>query len=400
MEAFLSEIPSFLLSALAVIIIFSSLILIHELGHFCAAKWFKVKVEEFGMGLPPKAKVLFKKAETEYTINWIPFGGFVRMLGESDMTGELSNDKDSFSSKPVWQRIIIAAAGVFMNFLLAYILLIIIFVWGFKPLAVIPDSIYPMNGSSYLLSSQSFARDKGIVEDAPDAATPLIITSTIPHSQASTLGIADNSRILSINDTPVSSVEVFANTIKETASGSIITLKLRSPSGIEQLTAFPKQQDTIGVNLHKTTPYIPTGKKYQFSLAEAPVAAAVELKGQIVYTFTSAGQVFGKVFTSFSLPKDLGGPVQIASTIGTATKMGLEALILLSIFLSINLGVFNILPIPALDGGRILFMIYEIVLRKRPNQKVETYIHVIGYVFLLGLILMVTFQDIVRLFEK
>lgn len=397
MESFLSSALSFLLSAIAVIIVFSVIILIHELGHFTAAKWFKVKVEEFGMGLPPKAKVLYKKGDTEYTLNWIPFGGFVRMFGESDMTGELTDHKDSFSSKPVWQRIIIAAAGVFMNFLLAYVLLVIIFLAGFKPLAVIPDSVYPMKENSYLLSSQSFARDKGIVEDNPEAATPLVITATLPDSQASRLGISDNSRILSINDIPASSMEIFTNTLKDAPTGSNITLQLRTESGTEQLIAFSKEKDTIGVSIQPERTYTSTGNVYRFSLTEAPIAAAVELKNQITYTFASVGQVFGKIFTSFSLPKDIGGPVQIASTIGSVSKVGIDALIVLSILLSINLGVFNILPIPALDGGRILFMLYEIIARRRPNQKVETYIHVVGYVFILGLILIVTFQDIFRM---
>ncbi|MFN7160584.1 MAG: M50 family metallopeptidase [Candidatus Gracilibacteria bacterium] len=400
MESFFSSIPSFLLSALAVIVVFSLVILIHELGHFTAAKWFKVKVEEFGMGLPPKAKVLYKKGDTEYTLNWIPFGGFVRMFGESDVDGELTDNKDSFSAKPVWQRIIIASAGVFMNFLLAYILIVILFLSGFKPLAIIPDNMYPMKESSYLLSSQSFAKEKGIIKDNPGSTSPLVITSITPDSQASRLGISDNSRIITINDIPASTMEIFTKTLKDAPAGSNITIALQTSNGVSQMIAFPKEKDTIGVTIEQERAYTATGKDYKLSLSEAPVAAAVELKSQITYMFSAVGQVFGEIFTSFSLPKDIGGPVQIASTIGTVSKEGISALIILSVLLSVNLGVFNILPIPALDGGRILFMIYEVITRKRPNQKVETYIHVIGYVFILGLILLVTYQDIVRLFVK
>lgn len=400
MTSLLTTLSSYLTSGLAIVIIFSVVILIHELGHFSAAKFFKVRVDEFGLGLPPKALRVYKKGDTEYTINWIPFGGFVRMHGETDTDGELTNDPTSFSSKPVWQRMIIAAAGVIMNFLLAFFLLFFLFIIGYqKPLYIIPDSLYPLPGPSYILSSESFAKQQGVITLPAQKEYPIVITSISKESIAESIKIPVNTRILKLQNNPIHSSEDFKKTFASVGIGSTVSLELELTDKTKQTFSFTKTTPLLGITLLDESGYTLTGKTIRLDPLSAAKAAVNEVSLQTTYTFQALGNIFGKIFSTFSLPKEIGGPVQIASTISEASKVGVDALIFLAILISVNLGVFNILPIPALDGGRIFFMIYELIFRKKPNQNIEVRIHLIGYACLLLLIIAVTYQDILRLIK-
>jgi regulator of sigma E protease len=322
------------------------------------------------------------------------------MHGEGDMDGGLEKDPESFSSKPVWQRMIIAAAGVIMNFLLAFVLLFLLFVSGYqKPLSIIPDALYPLSSPSYILSSESFAKEQGIIALDTTTSHHLFITHASKGTIADSIHIPDGVRVLSLQNTPIYSGTDFKKYFSALPRDTKATLEVELQDKTKKLFTFTKTSDLLGVELKDEIPYTLTGKTIRMNVLDAAKASAQEVLLQTTYTFHALGSVFGKIFSSLALPEEIGGPVQIASTISAASKVGFDALLFLAILISINLGVFNILPIPALDGGRIFFMIYELLFRKKANQNIEVRIHLVGYAFLLILILLVTYQDIIRLIK-
>jgi len=393
-------------SALAFVLVFGLLVLIHELGHFSAAKFFKVKVEEFGIGLPfagMKPTKLFKKGDTQYNFYWLPLGGFVRLYGEDDLTGKLANKKGSFSSIAVWKRIVIAAAGVIMNLILAFVLFCGLFWTGMRPLSIIPDNVYPFSEASYTLPSTSFAVDKGILKANPSFEPGVTINEIVEGSLAESVGLPAESKVLSLNDTTPETTLEFSFLNSQIPVGEEVTLILETKDGAEETFTFEKTSPKFGVYISSLPSHLPPeeGKpipSYQFDALEVPGAVAKEMTTLTLVTFEAVGGLLGNIVSRAEIPDDIGGPVQVAQVIHQAnTNGGLDMVILLAAILSINLAVFNILPIPALDGGRIVFLLYEGITRRKPNRKVEGYVHIIGYLFLVTLLILVTFKDIVKL---
>lgn len=390
---------SVLFSVIAFIILFTVLIVIHELGHFFAAKFFKVKVEEFGVGLPPKALTMWKKGETAYTLNWLPLGGFVRMLGEHDTGSKEAKDPRSFAKQAVWKRIIIAFAGVFMNLVLAYVLLTILFIVGLKPFTIVEDSAYPFSSPTYVLPSASFAEREGLVQVRSDFVGSTQIVKVAPGSTAEKANLESDAYILALNGKKVTSSSQYIQDFRAIPVGQNISLTLLKANGQEYTKSLTKESELLGVEIQSHFPYEYTGKSYNVPWYKAPIVAAQEIGNQVRITFEAVGTLVGSIFKSFSIPDTVGGPVSIATTVHVvATELGIGALFLLAVLISVNLAVFNILPFPALDGGRILFMLYEVIFRKPPNQKAEGIIHLVGYGILILLIIAVTYKDIVRLF--
>ncbi len=399
-------------SIIAFLIVFGLLILIHECGHFLAAKFFNVKVEEFGIGLPPKAMRLWKKGETEYTLNWLPLGGFVRLYGESDPTGKLKKDPRSFAAQKVWKRIIIAGAGVFMNFVLAYVLLVIAFSLGMKPLSILPDDSIPFSSKeSYIITSLSFAEKNHIITRNPDfVAEEVVLKDVSKDSQAEKAGFTKGDSLLKINDSTWKDFPEFYSKVKAIKTTEVTAFLVKQTNGKEKTITITKAEGPFGFQFKQTDPYVSsiTNKPmtsmddiptYKIPLLDVPLLAGKELFTITSYTFEGVGTLVSSIVQKFAIPKDIGGPVQIAEVVHNVNvQAGIPALILLMIILSINLGVINILPIPALDGGRILFMLIELC-GKRISEKLETKVHFIGYGLLLVLLLVITAHDILRIFS-
>lgn len=377
-------------SILAFIVIFSVIVLVHEWGHFTAARLFGVRVEEFGLGLPPKVRKLWKRGDTEYTLNWLPLGGFVRLYGEADLEGKLAKDPRSFSAKPVWQRIIIAGAGVFMNFVLAFVMLVIFFLAGGRPLAVVPDNAYPFNQPSYLIATESQAQANGLLKDNPDAKGAVLIQDILPGSAAEKAGLRVGMHIIGINgaDVTTSTAAVEAmRTIPKGGTGSILT----EEAGAITLT---KTEDILGI----AVPPLLKLEGYHLSFPAALEAGAQELGVQTTLLVQALGNLGTEIAKQGTIPDEVGGPVKIAEAVHMANKIGLDALLVMAILLSVNLGVLNLLPIPALDGGRIFFLLIEGVTRRRINPAWETRIHTAGYLLLMLLMVVVTGRDVWQLF--
>lgn len=337
-------------SILIAILVFGLIIFVHELGHFLTAKAVGIRVNEFAIGMGP---VLFRfgKKSTRYSLRLLPIGGYVSMEGED----EQSDNRDAFCNKKVWQRFLVLIAGATMNVLLGFAVAVV------------------------------------IVCMQPGVSSTVIGQFDEQATSNSMLQI--NDKILTVNGTRVHiSNDVFFEMMKD-GDGSIDMQVLRDGETVN-LTGIPFNVTEVdGV---KTT--ILDFKVFAYPKTVPGVLSnawffAVSITKQIWYSLL---QIFSGQFAL----NQLSGPVGITSAIGEAASSGsvLPVLILLS-FITINVGIVNLLPLPALDGGRILFLLIELVIRRPVPSRYEAYIHTIGFVALMGLILYVTFNDVLRLIE-
>jgi len=386
------------MSIIVALIIFSLIIFIHELGHFLVAIFNKVDVQEFGMGFPPR--IWGKKiGKTLYSINWIPIGGFVRMLGQDDFVLEKdANSKDlppgHFEAKSPWARIQILVAGVMMNFLLAFLLFWIGYTVGTKP-----------------LFQDTEAFQKSII------SIEINVGEVVPDSPAKSAGIVEGDMIVGINDIQNPDTEELISVLQSNADNSVI-LHIKRPlvaldsnnttsevtdqeSLKEPLEDYSKldiplivgSNGRIGVGLETY---------YELGLADYTVLGAikpawVDFTKIIEVSLDGLGTLVTSLATKLSVPEDVTGPIGIVKMTSTVTNLGFLALMQFTAILSLSIGILNILPIPALDGGRLLFVFYELIFRKKPNKQTEGKIHMVGFLLLITLILVVTFNDIINI---
>jgi regulator of sigma E protease len=348
--------------------ILTVLVLIHELGHFLTAKGFGIKVEEFGFGFPPRVFGK-KKGETIYSINALPIGGFVKLYGEDEAgAGRISSGKTvtkdldrAFFSKPIWQRIVVIVAGVTMNFLLAIII------------------------ATYLFTFQGI----------PKLENNVLITEVVKGSPAQKAGIIKGDIVTQINSetvkTPENLVEV---TKKSLGKEATVVVKRGDTTKIIKVVPrvnAPKNEGAMGVAIADNVIY----QKYPFpqSIFYGTKQAIMDSK-LVVLGFVD---VIKTIFTQFTVPAGVAGPVGMAQLTGEFVKIGPSAVLSLVYMLTLSLAVLNILPIPGLDGGRLLFIVIEAVTRKKVNPRVESYAHMVGIILLLSFLALVSYKDIVRI---
>lgn len=364
-----------LLTILTFILILGILVFVHEFGHFVSARKMGVKVEEFGLGLPPRLFGI-KKGETIYSLNLLPLGGFCKIKGES---GEYIKDEDSFAYKKIWQRFIILTSGIAMNFLLAILLLSIGFLIG------LPQ----------------------VLDDLPQGAKisdPKIqLISILKESPAEKVGLRVGDTILSIDDQEFKETKEIQEYIAK-KSGQILKIKLKRGKEIFEREIIPdpslKDQETgkeekgiIGVGLVKTgIVSYPWYKSFWYGLT-----VTFSLVIQIILAI---GFLIKDLILRQPLSIDVAGPVGIAVITGQVVQLGFIYILQFTALLSINLATINFFPFPALDGGRVIALGIEKIRRKPNNPKIENFIHNIGFIFLLTLIILITLRDINRLGEK
>ncbi len=350
------------------LVVLTILVLIHEFGHFLTAKKFGIKVEEFGFGFPPR---MFGKkiGETIYSINWLPIGGFVKLFGEDNAGGgsikqtttEPSTDlKRAFFARPAWQRATIVFAGVFMNFILA--------------VAII----------SYLFAGPGVALPSKNVK----------IEEVASGSPAKMAGLLKGDEIITVNGQKITSVDKFIS-ITHKSEGKNLSIEFKR-NGLERLINvvprkdFPKGQGPLGVAISSV-------QIIKYPWYQAPFYGTAEAAKFSWMILAGLGGMVGDLVTHGAAPKGVAGPIGVAQLTGQAVSIGVSATLWFVAILSLNLAVVNVLPIPALDGGRLFFILIELVTRKKVPQKYETMSHAVGLVVLLSLILIITLFDVLRL---
>ncbi len=366
------------------LLMLSLLIFVHEGGHFIAAKKCGVHVYEFALGMGPKVLSFKRKNDpTEYTLRALPIGGFCAMAGEEGEDDE-SLDKDKFMcNKSKIKRIIILVAGVTMNFITAIVLLFII-------------------GLSFGSTEQKS-----------------IIGRVETGSPADVAGLKVNDKIIECNGYKISTWDKLTIVTNLKNKNNYYEYKVEHEDGtVDTYKITPDEYVVIGsetIKLDENNKLEDVLKKYNKKESEVTVSKLVgigapsEIKKDFLsalkYAFSKFGSIvstmlliLGSLFTGKLGLSALSGPVGMYSVVGTVASLGFANLIYLTAYLSINLGVLNILPFPAFDGGRVLFVLIEAITRKKVDPKIEGYFHSIGFILIMLLMIYITFQDVLRLF--
>jgi len=350
------------MTLLVFILVLSVLILVHEFGHFIAAKKSGVKVEEFGLGLPPRL-IGKRVGETIYSINALLFGGFVRMAGEEHPQNKLDKSRQFFfQSKKV--KAVIISAGVAMNLLLALVTF---------------SAVYSIAGIPTL-----------------DGVKILEVQESTP---AQTAGIKAEDVVIAVNNQPVKETPQFSSAIDQNKGQTVTLTLLRQNQKMEisvtPRTDYPADQGSLGVVITQNqTILFPPLWKRPF------VGAFYGFKEALFWgkaTLSGLFQLFSDLFGKGQVPKDLTGPVGIYQITGMVVEGGWLAVINFIGILSVNLAIVNFIPFPALDGGRLLFVVLEKFRGRSFGIKLEQTIHLAGMAFLLLLLLAITVNDVLRL---
>ena len=344
------------LGILISVVAFAVMIFIHEFGHFITAKLFKVKVNKFALGMGP-ALLKFGKGETEYSVRAFPIGGYCAMEGED---GESEEPRAFINQKP-WKRLIILVAGAVMNILLGLLIMSILVcqmpLLGTRVVANVPDV---NEGVANTLQ----VRDEILKVNGKRVFIPrdLDYILALDNDGKADFVVERDGETVELKD-----VELYVYTDEDSgASGTYLEYG-------EDAYQFLGKEKTF------------------FSVIGYSVSETVSTVRLVLYSFASL--ITGKIPV-----RSLGGPVAVTTTVVKSVSSGWQTVLNLIGMISINLGVFNLLPLPALDGGRILFTLIEMVFRKPVSRKVEGIIHTVGFVLLLGLMALIFFKDIYTLF--
>jgi len=350
------------------IVLLCILITVHEFGHFVAARLTGIPVVEFAIGMGPKMlSWKSKKYDTKFSLRVIPVGGYCAFTGEDDVSEEHKDNPDAYQNHAVWKRLLTVLMGPIMNFVLAFIVAV-----GFFALTPFRVST-PIENSTYISSVA--------------AGEPAQMAGIQAGDQITQVG----SIAVDLNDP-----SALVAAIKEAAAVSIpfdVTVKRGDTTFVLPLSpALQNDSYRIGVEIRVA---YSEGDPYRLNFAES-------IKEAFQACIDAGGAVFSAIkmiFTREASLGDLSGPVGIVSMISEQTQTyGAQGYVSLLIMISINLGIMNLLPIPGLDGSRIIFMLVEAIRHKPIDQKKEAMVHLGGYLVLFGLFLLITYKDIARLF--
>lgn len=378
------------------------LVLFHEAGHFFAAKISGVKVEEFAFGFPPRLFSI-KKGETNYVFNALPIGGYVKIFGENGEVAKYKEKDRNFVNKSPLIKIFILSAGVIMNIVLAYTL-ITISLYGTTNFQV--DS----NTKEY----QTFL-EQGRIKDEY-----LVVANVIDKSPAKRSGLIVGDKINNIYlnqedeegkvllykklDLNKSSEEVTKNIVdnlngSNSGFGDSLTIVFENEKGIATTTIAgvygledSQKQKMVGISFVKFA-------RVNLKTFEAFKIGFIKTGEAITGTLTGFWDLFANLFKNGNISENISGPVGIFNMVGEASHLGIDYLLLFAAVLSISLAVFNILPFPALDGGRILFVLIEWITNKKISEKWQGILNGVGFVILILLMVIVSARDLIHLFK-
>lgn len=335
-----------IIKILIALLVFMLVVTVHEFGHFIIAKKSKIKVNEFAVGMGPKLYAK-QKGQTLYSVRALPLGGYCAMEGEDE--GEVEeksfSETGNFNQAPISGRIFTIFAGPLFNFILAFVIMFTLFtIRGYQTTTI-----------------------SKILDDSP----------------AKKYGIEVGDKILKIDSANISNWKDIQSYLAKTEEKNIKVTVLRNGSEKEIEVSFENSNDRkLGITSE---------------LKRNPVVSLKESANTIIYFIDSMFDVLRQLFTGKVGVGQLSGPIGVVGAISSAASNGFYSLLYITAFISVNLGFINLLPIPALDGGRLVFLIIELIKGKPISREKEGIVHTIGFVFLMGLILFVSFKDVIRL---
>ena len=352
-----------ILYVLLAILLLGILIMVHEFGHFAVARLCGIAVKEFSLGFGPVIwQHKSKKSDTTFSIRPIPMGGYCMFYGDTDddPNGSTKDDPRNYNKAPVWKRMLSVLAGPGMNFVLAFVVSIALM------------GVY------------------GAV-----ATTPVVqeVEAGMPAAEA---GLQAGDIFVRVNQTEVENgtVQDVSNAIGADASSAPVEITVLR-DGQEQTFTVTPQYDS---ELERYRVGVTIAQGYEKMSASAVLPSAWSLCKQASVAIVES---LGKLFTTGEGLNDAAGPVGVVSLVAQQTQQGgFEIYLYLLVIISINLGLMNLIPIPGLDGSRLIFMLIEAIRRKPVNQKIEAGVHLCGYVLLFGIMIFFTFKDVLRLFGK
>lgn len=360
------------MSIIIFLIILSALIIVHELGHFLVAKKFGIRVDEFGLGYPPRAAKLFSWKGSDFTLNWLPFGGFVKIFGENPETSEAEvPSSDNFQSKNRGIQAAVLAAGVFFNFVFAWVLISFGFVSG------IPSPV-------------------GV--NLPVENPQTVITLVVPGSPADLAGLKTGDTILGMREMEKSpnslSPEEASRFISESRGDLVFEVERGGES--REVIVTPTS------NIIEGRPAVGISMEI-IGIVRLPIHQALweGMKATIQFTWLTAKAILSLIGEAFTGRADLAavtGPVGIVGMVGDMRELGISYLITFTALLSINLSIINLLPVPALDGGRLLFVAIESVTRRSIPPRFFNAVNVAGFALLIFLMILITIKDVRNIF--
>lgn len=348
------------------VLVLGALIFFHELGHFAVARWLGMGVSRFSLGFGPRLCGI-RRGQTEYCLSLIPLGGYVALVGESDESDipEGFTPQESFALRPAWQRLLVVAAGPLANFVLAWLLCWWL-AWGWGQVHILPE-----------------------------------IGGIIEHSAASEAGMQQGDRILSIDGKPIATWTEMSEAIAasqgapmrfEVQRGEethILTLSARESV---RKTIFGEEEKAWMAGVRASGAFVTT----DLTFWEAARAGTVRTWELIDLTWQGFVKLIQRV-----VPMDqVGGPIMIAQLVGESAEAGLGAVLGLAALISINLGILNLLPVPVLDGGQIVFCAFEMIFRRPLNARMRDWAMRVGVCLLIGLMVLATYNDIARIIHN
>lgn len=372
---------------------FLGLVLIHEWGHFTAAKKNGVTVEEFGLGFPPKAKTITTKNGTEYTLNWLPLGGFVRLKGEHDA----DKGKGSFGAASLKAKVTIMLAGVVMNLITALVLFTIVALMG-------------MPNFSKVLGYEQFtvASDTKVIRDYENKGV-VRVSEVTEGSAAEKAGLTAEDELISVAGVTIDTTDQLSETTQRFAGQTVPVVYKRNGVEIAQQATLASQRPFLGVSSYSDE----TGIQLRRSTWSAPIVALGVTRDFTVATFKGLGTALkglGSIVAGgvtgnqearqagqTAASSQVAGPVGIVQTLYEGAKLGFGFVLFIIAIISLTLAIMNILPIPALDGGRLYTMLAFRLAKKPLTQQIEERIQMIGFGVVLLLIVLTTVVDITRI---
>jgi regulator of sigma E protease len=361
------------------LIMFIGLVVVHEWGHFIAARRSGVVVEEFGLGFPPRAKIVSKKRGTIYSLNWLPLGGFVRLKGEHDS----DTTPGSFGAATTADKIKIMLAGVGMNLLVAYILF----------------TVLALMGMPRLVEDQFV-----VTSDVTTVRQDVLVGYVEPNSPAEKAGIRPEDKLISVDNELVGREDALKQ-ITQRHEGQTVVVVVKRGGEMQSFSVLLRSTQEVEASRNSDNPkgYLgvgPTEFVLQRSTWSAPIVALGTMKQFTQLTFQGLGHALGSLFrgNTAEASSQVSGPVGIFVLLKNGSAMGVEFVLIIVAVISLTLALINVLPIPALDGGRLFLTLLFRFIRKPLGKGTEEKIHGTGFALLILLFVLITIVDVKRNF--